>query len=271
MLKTRIRTGAGICLGIFLTLLFSNITWFLKTVVIGLSLISVYELYHATGVSGNRIFLTISDIAAVALSVWDIPHYPIIAGCCFAVAILLFIQLMQTIGSAHTIGAATSALLAAIIVIFYNAMVPIRSMNRGVYLLALAILLCNVCDIAAYFIGHRYGHKKIAPVVSPNKTLAGSIGGICATVVVFLLLAVILGATDVLTVSYGKLIVYLLSASAISEFGDLAFSAIKRIVAIKDYGKILPGHGGFLDRFDSLLLVLPYTYLFVCIAGPFIA
>ncbi len=271
MLKTRIRTGAGIFLGLFVLLAFSDVAWFLKLAVATLSLVSVFELYRATGAGKNQRFLTISCICALLLSVWDVPHYDILVGGCFVVALFLFAWLMGEIGSASSIGNGTSAVLATIIVIFYHAMLPLRAMDGGLSLLALAILVCNVCDIAAYLIGCKFGHKKIAPTISPNKTLAGSIGGIITTVVVFSLIACILDATEVLTISYGKLTLYLISASIVSEFGDLSFSAIKRITDIKDYGKILPGHGGFLDRFDSLLLVLPYTYLFVQIAGSFLA
>lgn len=269
MLKTRIRTGVGIGLGVVLVLLFSHIKWFLKLVVLALSLVSLWELYRATGAASCKALLVVSGVFTLVLSVWETPHFYGMVGCAFALALLLFAWLMGKVTSKDTVSPGISAVLAGAIVIFYHTMLPLREEPQGFYLLALAILLCNVCDTAAYFVGRKFGHRKIAPVISPNKTLAGCLGGILVPAVVFPALAILLEKAGVLAVSYGKLAIYLISAACVSELGDLGFSAVKRIVGVKDYGTALPGHGGFLDRFDSLLLVLPYTYLFVQVAGSF--
>ena len=147
-------------------------------------------------------------------------------------------------------------------------MTNIRSEEFGLYTLALAIFVCIVDDIAAYFAGKVCGKHKLAPIISPNKTVEGSIGGIVCSVAFFLLLGFILDKTGVVSVYYSKLILYLIPASIVGQFGDLSLSTIKRITKIKDYGTLLPGHGGILDRFDSLLFVLPFTYIFCCMAGP---
>lgn len=144
----------------------------------------------------------------------------------------------------------------------------IRSGKFGFYILALSLLICNVDDIAAYFVGRSCGKHKLAPVISPNKTVEGSIGGVACSVAFFLLLGFILDKAGVFSVYYGKLAIYLILASLIGQFGDLAMSSVKRIMGIKDYGTLLPGHGGILDRFDSLLFVLPFTYLFCLWQGP---
>lgn len=267
MLKTRVTTGAGICVGTILVLLFSGVPWVLKMVVAGLSLQAIFEMYRVTGAKEKQVFYYLSCLIAAVLCFVDIPHYKIVIGILFIAAMITFAVLMANVGLMDAIGPVLSAFMAAFIVFFYKTMSNIRSLDHGLYMLGLAILVCNVCDIAAYFVGRGCGKHKIAPVISPNKTVEGSVGGIIWTVAVFTLAAFILDKTGVLSVCYGKLLVYLIFASVIAQYGDLSLSAVKRIAGVKDYGKLLPGHGGILDRFDSLLFVLPYTYLFITAAG----
>jgi len=136
------------------------------------------------------------------------------------------------------------------------------------YLLGITILVSVITDIAAYFVGKVCGKHKLAPIISPKKTVEGSIGGTVFAVAILTFMAFILNVTRILQVNYGILIIYLVLASIVGQFGDLAMSSIKRIAGIKDYGNLLPGHGGILDRFDSHLFVLPFTYLFCLCAGP---
>lgn len=113
-------------------------------------------------------------------------------------------------------------------------------------------------DTFAYIFGNLFGKNKLCPKLSPNKTIEGSLGGIFGTILVSLLF-----------VYYFKLYpiwkFFILSAmgSVIAQLGDLAASKIKRITGIKDFGFIMPGHGGILDRFDSILFIAPFVYYFV--------
>ena len=113
------------------------------------------------------------------------------------------------------------------------------------------------CDAGAYFIGVRFGHHKLAPVVSPNKTIEGALGGIATGIVSMLIYAVILDWPLKFDVNYGAAILYGVLGCLAGELGDLCFSVIKRQTGIKDYGNLIPGHGGVLDRFDSILAVAP--------------
>ena len=128
----------------------------------------------------------------------------------------------------------------------------------------LFLRLRNAPDIAAYFTGKAIGKHHLAPHVSPHKTVEGSIGG--AAFAVAALLCASFFARPAVHTNYAVFIPYIILAAFAGQFGDLSFSSIKRGAGIKDYGKIFPGHGGVLDRFDSLLFTAPLLY---CIAENF--
>jgi phosphatidate cytidylyltransferase len=117
------------------------------------------------------------------------------------------------------------------------------------------IFLCSWgCDTCAYCVGVLFGKHKMAPVLSPKKSIEGAVGGIAGAV----LLGIIYGA-----LTHGPILEYAgicCIGALISMVGDLAASAIKRNVGIKDYGKLIPGHGGILDRFDSVIFTAPIIY-----------
>ena len=132
----------------------------------------------------------------------------------------------------------------------------------GAYLVWVVVLSSWGCDIAAYFFGMLFGKHPFVPKLSPKKSVEGAIGGIFGSV----LLGVVYGFAVQKFIPDIKLAplvfgIVCLFGSAVSQIGDLAASAIKRFCDIKDYGKILPGHGGILDRFDSMILVAPIIYL----------
>ncbi|MEE1003218.1 MAG: phosphatidate cytidylyltransferase [Acutalibacteraceae bacterium] len=116
-------------------------------------------------------------------------------------------------------------------------------------------------DIGAYFVGSKFGKHKISPNISPKKSLEGVIGGVITTVLCMLILGFIWNIAILDENSYiqfGWLILVSALCPIVGLVGDLFFSYIKRSVGIKDFGKIMPGHGGILDRVDSLILVAPF-------------
>ena len=131
---------------------------------------------------------------------------------------------------------------------------------QSVWVILYALLIVWITDSGAYLIGRKLGRHKLAPHVSPNKTWEGSIGGSLVSVIVVGLYL----AFSPVKFAYGLPIMLLLTVvlSVGGQIGDLIESAFKRHYGVKDSGKILPGHGGILDRFDSLLFVLPLMHLF---------
>ena len=115
-------------------------------------------------------------------------------------------------------------------------------------------------DSLAYFVGVKWGLRKFAPQISPNKSLEGSMAGLFGTAAIFFSVAILL--PDLMPVNPGAAIVLALGLSVFAQLGDLLESALKRQLQVKDSGGLIPGHGGVLDRFDSLMLAAPFVYYF---------
>lgn len=130
-------------------------------------------------------------------------------------------------------------------------------LNNSVYVWLVYIIAFG-SDTFAYFTGRAFGRRKLYPEVSPNKTVEGAIGGIVGCTVISIIYFNYLGINK-----YFYIIIFSICASVFSMVGDLSASKIKREFGIKDYGNFLPGHGGILDRFDSVLFVAPVVYYFV--------
>lgn len=110
-------------------------------------------------------------------------------------------------------------------------------------------------DTFAYFVGRTFGKKKLMPSVSPNKTVAGAIGGVIGSGVINYIFAILFIKELVVPI-----VIISLLGSVLSQIGDLIASKIKRVCNAKDFGKLFPGHGGVLDRFDSTLVTIPYVF-----------
>lgn len=136
-----------------------------------------------------------------------------------------------------------------------------RELTYGVYLVWLIFISSWICDTCAYATGMLFGKHKMAPVLSPKKSVEGAVGGVAGSALVGALFARIF----LVPVSDSSAVIWLAAiisaaGAVISQVGDLAASAIKRNHEIKDYGKLIPGHGGIMDRFDSVLFTAPVIY-----------
>ena len=147
------------------------------------------------------------------------------------------------------------------VTVMLNYIYRVRMLDSGVYIVWLAFIGSWGSDTCAYLVGRKFGKKKIAPELSPKKTLEGCMGGVAGAALLGLLFALVFGSkmpefnNPVLS-----FMVIGAASSIISQVGDLAASAIKRNHNIKDYGKLIPGHGGILDRFDSIIFTAPIVY-----------
>lgn len=140
----------------------------------------------------------------------------------------------------------------------------LRLMSNGYELSWLIFIGAYSTDTFAYFIGKFFGKRKVLPEVSPNKTVAGCIGGVIGSVIcVTLYGALYINNVTNLNANIIHYIIIGVLCGIVAQLGDWTASAIKRIVDIKDFGHIMPGHGGILDRIDSLLFVAPAVYFYV--------
>lgn len=136
----------------------------------------------------------------------------------------------------------------------------IRIAEDGLFSMWLIFLCSWGCDTCAYCVGMLLGKHKLAPVLSPKKSIEGAIGGVAGAAILGALYAWAVGSH--LSIENAPLIFAIICAvgAVISQFGDLIASGIKRQHNIKDYGKLIPGHGGILDRFDSVIFTAPMIY-----------
>ena len=286
-MKTRI-IAAAVLLPIFLAILLIFPPIILTIIVSVICGIAAYELLYATDISRNKSVLVFTIIAAVlvppAVYLSFIPSQDpgnpysamllitLLSSIFFIFISLLVIEAVLTMRNKKAIEKGTQlkfrqipiALAAGMLIPYMlSSIVSLKSMHYGHLLVLLPVVATILTDSGAYFTGVTIGKKKAFPTISPNKTVEGYIGGTIAGIIGMLIYGLILSYTTALTVIFPVLILYGILGAIMTELGDLAFSFIKRKCGIKDYGKLIPGHGGALDRFDSMIFCGPTMYLLV--------
>ena len=151
------------------------------------------------------------------------------------------------------------------VIFLFSFLIFIRSLPGGQWFIWLVFIGAWVTDTFAYFTGITIGKTKILPVISPKKSLEGSIGGVAGGIIGLILYGMVINSMSRYSIPIYHYAIMGFLSGIISQLGDWAASAIKRYVKIKDYGKIMPGHGGVLDRFDSVLFVGPVIYFYLSI------
>ena len=141
--------------------------------------------------------------------------------------------------------------------------------NGGAYYYLLIFIGAWITDTFAYFAGFFFGKHKLIPEISPKKTVEGSIGGILGCTLSFVVWGLIVGAVSEFTVHYGFLVLTGIVVSVVSQIGDLIASLLKRQHGIKDFSHLFPGHGGILDRFDSIIAVASTLLLLILFSAVF--
>ena len=269
MLKTRVKTACVFVPLIALILLFSDAPFVLNVAVMLLNAGAAWELFSAAHAREKYGWFLPALLAALALPFLPLPLYPVFALIVLAAELILFAFDARALSSGASASFGVLRALGQSLAASYGfcALIVLRRMEGGLYNLLLMIGCCVAGEVAGYFVGSRWGRNKLAPSISPHKTLEGSAAGLIAACVLSIAGTAIYAAVLQAPVHYGRLALYGACGSVIAQTGDLAMSAVKRIAGVKDFSNLLPGHGGLLDRFDGQLFAAPFTAAFIAIIG----
>lgn len=265
-LKSRLLTSViGIPIIILILLAPKSVITFVVMIV---SLIGMHEYYKATGLSEHKNLCVMGYIAAIVISVGLKLSVASSLTLVYLYVVALFLLMLfsnRTINIKHL-----AELLFGLVYIpyFLSHIIYIHSLDFGRFYVWLVFIGAFVSDSCAYFVGSYLGKHKLCPNISPKKTIEGAIGGVIGGGLSFVVYGIIVNvffSSYLNGGSFNLILLFVLGiiASVVSQIGDLTASVIKRQFGIKDFGNIFPGHGGMLDRCDSIILVAPIIFLFL--------
>ena len=261
MLKQRLLTAA-IGIPILITVLLSNPTWLTVAIAI-VSVAGLFEFYQTVGLTENRFLCILGLTGAILICFGNLFDIGYVLAMVYLGAVVLCVVMLF---SHSTVSVSEVALIIFGLIYvpyFMSHIVFVRHMADGRILVWMIFVGAFATDTFAYFTGILLGRHRLAPAISPKKTVEGAIGGVIGCGGCFLLFGYIVEAYFGLNFDMTALCILGILCAAVSEIGDLVASLIKRQYGVKDFGNLLPGHGGILDRFDSILFVAPLVYLFL--------
>ncbi len=265
-MKTRILSGIiGFC--ILAPMLYFSNTYAFSIAISVASVIAVYEMLKCIGIQ-KLVSVSIPLYLIAAVTPVGAHYYRASAEKFPAVALIvvfcLLIYYFANIVFRHN--PPLHEIITGIVSVFYvlsglTTLILLRDGEGGEWILILVFIAAWVTDIFAYFCGVLFGKNKLIPHVSPKKTIEGSIGGIVFCTLAFAGYGLLVSRFTDYSANYILMIMCGIILSVVSQVGDLIMSVIKRHYNIKDYGKLIPGHGGVLDRFDSIIAVSLVLYV----------
>lgn len=286
-MKQRVITGILFALGVFAFFIPSY--WFPVFIVLFSILVgsfAIYEMYKALCagnmkpslpllIGGGVLSVLIFAVSwAKAFSIFEaLTLYLLIIGIyCFSCGIIPAIYIKD--GSGLKRGIATAGIVFYVTFPLFCLMSGIALVDNGWFYMVAGLFGCWISDVCAYFVGVTLGKHKIVPHISPKKTWEGCVGGAagCAILLMVYFDLVVYEVDGITTnIVIFSIVMFILGfiLSCLSQIGDWLASLVKRWVGIKDYGKIFPGHGGMMDRFDSAFFTIPAGLLIAVIASIF--
>ena len=259
MFKTRLISGV-----ILLAVIIAVSIWggdILLVFTLGISLIGMFELYRAVKVQKSLMALLCYIMAVIYFA--DL-RWNFIPDSYLPIMILLVFLMIAYVMQYPKYTAKDLAF--SFLGLFYVAgmlsyLYQIRMMKNGEYLIFMTLICAWASDVFAYCVGSLIGKHKMAPILSPKKSIEGAVGGILgAALVGGIYFYIFRKPMELHTREIIILVIICAIAAVISMVGDLCASAIKRNYEVKDFGKLIPGHGGILDRFDSVIIIAPIIF-----------
>ena len=224
-----------------------------------LSMIAVHEVLWSTGFVKNAKLSTYSIILAGLIPFWTYIDQGAFSALC-AVFVYFTLVFVEAISSHYTVTMEKMGgafFFATLIPYFLSSFIRLDQMDGGKYLILTPLVAAFLSDSFALFGGMLFGKHKLAPELSPKKTVEGAVCGLVGAAVSMVVYGVVMQLYFSLQVNYLLMVLYGFAGSLVSQLGDLSFSYIKRQYNLKDFGNIFPGHGGVLDRFDSVIFCAP--------------
>lgn len=263
MLKTRVKTAAVLVALAAVLLYFSDRPYVMEAAAAVLGVIAAYELYGVCGYERKCPLFALSAVLAAGFPFLPLGNYAPWLAVIFPAGVVCFGLESRDLSRFTLFGRYTPFAFSLIVTGFFRSFPAMRGGERGLLHFLLTVAVCVLTDTGAYFIGRALGKHRLAPKISPGKSVEGAAGGTVCAVVLSLLLCLAASAAGLASARYGRAAVFALLASLVGQAGDLAFSVLKRIAGVKDYGKLMPGHGGVLDRFDSMLFAVSGGVVFL--------
>lgn len=262
-MKTRI-LSALVGIVVLVGILFCPFTWVFAVAASGLAAIAVWEMLHNTGVVSRKSLIWCGMLFA-CVEVWVCTYVEKLVSfgdwCAWLpLGVLALYGLWSVLAKGGGIRPLSFALY---VTAGFVALARLRFMQDGMAYVLLPMVISWMSDTGAYFTGVFFGKHKMAPIISPKKTWEGFFGGWIISVGLTLVFGVLYQAVAhvQLAVSPLQMAVLAVPLAPLSVCGDLLASKIKRQYGIKDYGNIMPGHGGVMDRFDSVVFIAPMLYV----------
>ena len=263
VLKTRI-ISAVVALIILAAVILLFETPVLDVAVALLSVIATYGMINVVGLTKKKAFTTVCLVFAAFFSSTYYRTFSSLGSFVdfvFAGVILIFVLTDKE--EIKFNDAAVAFFAGMVLPKAFSLILLLRNYGSPIcyFLVILSLAVAWLNDTCAYFSGYFFGKRKLCPEISPKKTVEGAIGGVFGDVILCCLLALLFSSITGYAINWVSFVIFLPIGAIASIFGDLCASVIKRQFGIKDYGKIMPGHGGVLDRFDSWLFVVPILYM----------
>ena len=254
-MKTRILV-AVIAIPILVLIIFFAPVWVLGAVIGGIAACAAWEFLRCTEMDIKKRMLVYAAVASFCIPLGGafFPADKVYEAVLFLLFAVMFCELMLSFRKETTMDFETVAVMllaGGVMPILLAAIVRLDAREHGSVYALLPFVAAFSSDSGAYFAGTFLGKHKLTPRLSPHKTIEGSIGGFLSAIVLMLLYGLVLKAAK-FEVNFAVLAVYGFLGSLACQLGDLSFSAVKRLCGVKDYGNLIPGHGGMLDRFDSM-------------------